>query len=211
MDRRSAERLGQGAGRRPSGYDAAMRKLILVKHGAPRVDPDTPSDQWGLSDEGRARCQALIEPLRAYHPDVIIASTEPKAMETAEILGIAFGLSAGALEGLREHDRSNVPHLNTREFISYVELFFRRSSQTVLGMESAAQALRRFSSAVNEAIELHPQGNLLLVTHGTVLALYLESHSDHSGFALWRRMSLPSYAVMELPGKQVIEVVDRLR
>ena len=49
-----------------------------------------------------------------------------------------------------------------------------------------------------------------VVTHGTVLALFLAKHNrELKGFDVWRRMGLPSFVVIEVPGYRVSEMVER--
>lgn len=186
------------------------RQLILIKHAAPLVDPAKSSDLWRLSEAGRAQAAKLAEVLRSSEIRAIVSSEEPKARETAEILGAALGVRVETARELREHDRRNVPHMRSRDFISMVELFFRKPDERVLGSESATQALERFERAVDEVIASHSEGNVAIVAHGTVIALYLARHSDRSGFELWRAMGLPSYAVINLPQRKVENVVEKI-
>src|SRR5687768_11730602 len=159
----------------------AMRKLILIKHAAPLVIPGTPPEKWTLSDKGRESIPALAEAVRAHAPGTIIASEEPKACETAELLGqqLGGGVPVETAPGLHEHDRSNVPHRRSGEFISHMEVFFRKPTERVLGRESAVQALDRFEQAVNDAVAKHAEGNIAIVSHGTVIALFAAEHTDH--------------------------------
>jgi len=86
-----------------------LSNLILVRHSVPEIDPDVPSFQWHLSDEGRKQCFQLAENLKAYTIKVIFTSPESKAQETAEILATQLGnMPVDVHEGLREHDRRNV-------------------------------------------------------------------------------------------------------
>src|SRR5688572_15766164 len=186
------------------------RKLILIKHASPLVVPGTPPEKWKLSDKGRESCTPLAEAIRAHAPGTIVASEEPKATETAEILGQRLGVPVETAPGLHEHDRSNVPHMRSGEFISHVEVFFRRPTERVLGRESAVQALDRFESAVDAVVEKHTEGNVAIVSHGTVIALFAAEHSDRYGFELWREMGLPSFLVMDLPGYHLRDVVPRI-
>ena len=187
-----------------------MRKLILIKHASPLVIPGAPPEKWKLSDKGRESCGPLAEAIRPHAPAIIVASEEPKATETAEIIGRSLGVAAETATGLHEHDRSNVPHMRSGEFISHMEVFFRKPTERVLGRESAVQALDRFESAVNGIVTKHPEGNIAVVSHGTVIALLAAEHSDRYGFELWREMGLPSFAVFELPGMELAEVVAKV-
>jgi broad specificity phosphatase PhoE len=187
-----------------------MRTLILIKHAAPLVDPAKSSDLWKLSEVGREQAGKLAQQLRAMEIAVLVSSEEPKAKETAEIVGSALAVNVKTARDLREHDRRNVPHMRSRDFISMVELFFRKPGERVLGSESANEALARFTTAVDEVLASHGEGNVGIVAHGTVIALYLAAHSQRNGFELWRAMGLPSYAVIELPERAVEQVVEKI-
>lgn len=187
-----------------------MAKLILIKHAAPQVDPMVESSKWPLSDRGRAMCKPLAMRIAEHEPAAIVSSTEPKALETAQLVAAELGLSSSTAEGLHEHDRSNVPHMRSGEFISMVELFFRKPEQRVLGNETAAAAASRFAGAIDGVLTAHPEENLAVVTHGTVLALLLADRAGQNAFELWRSMALPSFVVIERPDWRVIEVVNRI-
>jgi broad specificity phosphatase PhoE len=186
------------------------RKLILVKHAPPEVVPDVPSEKWVLSDRGRVLCEPLADHLAAHSPAVIVSSEEPKAAETARLVAERLGVPWRTAPGLHEHDRSNVPHLRSGEFISMVELLFRKPSELVLGRETAEQARDRFEAAVQEAVDGQDEGNIAVVSHGTVISLMLEGRASRGGFATWRAMGLPSFAVLSLPEMSLIETVDRV-
>jgi broad specificity phosphatase PhoE len=85
-----------------------MPHLLLVKHSHPASLLDAPAREWHLSETGRTRCQPLAERLRAYEPQTIFSSVEPKAVETAQIVAGCLGLTTQAAEGLHEHERSSL-------------------------------------------------------------------------------------------------------
>src|SRR3954447_3995876 len=187
-----------------------MRKVILVKHAAPQVVPGVPPEKWTLSEQGKQRCGPLAEALRAYQPGLVVSSREPKAVETGELVAGQLALPFEAVEGLHEHDRSNVPHLPSREFISLMELFFRRPDERVLGRETAAECLRRFEAAIERVLADHAGQNVAVVSHGTVIALFVAKHAGGKAFDLWRQMGLPSFRVLGLPDYSVEAAKDSL-
>src|SRR5215208_4702873 len=126
-----------------------MRKLILTKHASPLVIPGTPPEEWKLSDKGKESCVRLAEALREHQPAIIISSEEPKAQETAQLAASRLSVPFETTKDLHEHDRSNVPHMRSGEFISHMELFFRRPGELVLGRESADECLSRFEKALD--------------------------------------------------------------
>jgi broad specificity phosphatase PhoE len=50
-----------------------------------------------------------------------------------------------------------------------------------------------------------------IVTHGTVLALFLARHNrDRKGFDLWRQLGLPSFVIVTLPEFMIEQVTERV-
>ena len=187
-----------------------MRKLILIKHASPLVIPGTPPEEWKLSDKGKDACVPLAEALREHQPTVFVSSEEPKAQETAQLAASRLSVPVETAKDLHEHDRSNVPHMRSGEFISHMELFFRKPAELVLGHESANDALARFEAAANDVLAKHQFGNPAIVSHGTVLALFIAEHSGKKPFELWRQLGLPSFVVMSLPDFRIEKIVDRI-
>src|SRR4051812_9224079 len=110
-----------------------MPKLLLIKHAKPQVDPAKPPESWKLSDEGRSQARVLATHLATHELSIIVFSDEAKATETAQIVASELKISVQSHPNLHEHDRSNVPHMRSGEFISHIELFFRRPEEVVLG------------------------------------------------------------------------------
>src|SRR4051794_23409459 len=127
-----------------------MPQLILIKHAAPEVDPDVPAERWRLSEKGRPACPPLAASLASYSPKRVVSSEEAKASETAKLVAQELGVPWETAAGLQEHDRSNVPHMRSGDFISTMELLFRKPQQLVLGRETASGALKRFRNAIDD-------------------------------------------------------------
>jgi broad specificity phosphatase PhoE len=188
-----------------------MSKLILVKHSAVRVEPGIPPEQWRLSDQGRRRCDALADRLAALAPTAVITSTEPKALETGQIVAERLSIPVQTAPDLHEHVRTRVPHMPSAQFISMVELMLRRPDELVLGDETAQQASDRIAGAVDGVLAARAGQTVAIVTHGTVLALLVARHNpQRPAFQLWRELQLPSFVVLSLPGMRVEQVVARV-
>ena len=91
-----------------------MRKLLLIKHAKPLVDPAKSSELWRLSDAGREQAKKLGDELAQHQPAIVISSDEPKAQETAAIIAEQLKIPTESAGGLQEHDRRNVPHMRLR-------------------------------------------------------------------------------------------------
>jgi broad specificity phosphatase PhoE len=185
-----------------------MAKLILVKHSLPVVERGVPASQWHLGEAGQRRCAALAAALDAYRPADIVCSQEPKAVETAARVAAAWGQPYTALPGLHEHRRERVGWLAGEAFEAAVQRFFEAPALLVLGEETALAAHERFTGAMADVIGQHPGRNLIVVAHGTVLALYAAAVAGVDGFGLWRRLGLPSFVVFEQAGGPIERVVE---
>lgn len=191
-----------------SGERSQQRKLILVRHSTPEIEPQRPASQWRLSDEGRLRCRTLVGRLAAYHPTLVVTSTEPKAIETGQIVAQELGIPCKIAEGLHEHERSGVGWGSREEFLAQVALLFERPSELVFGDETADQAHNRFAKSIASVVQQIPEGNLAVVSHGTVMTLFISRAAGLDPFPFWRRLSLPAFAVLSLPDFDLLQVVE---
>ena len=176
-----------------------MPILILVKHALPQIDPTVSANQWRLSEEGQCFSRVLAQKLAQYELDLIFSSVEPKAIETARIVATALEKRIEVVEGLHEHDRNNVGFLEKKKFEASVAQFFNQPDLLTFGNETANQAHHRFSRAVMGMIEKYPDKNIALVTHGTVLTLFVSRLVGIEPFAFWKDLALPSWVVRSHP------------
>ncbi len=185
-------------------------RLILVRHSLPEIVPSLPAYEWRLSKAGRRRCQALADRLATYHPDVIVTSVERKAIETGQIVADLLGKPVEMVQGLQEHDRSNVGWLGGEQFEAAVADFFRKPDELILGRETANQASQRFAAAIEGVQAVYPLHTVVAVTHGTVLSLFVARVGKLQPFRLWTRLGMPALVVLSVPGHDVQEVVERV-
>jgi broad specificity phosphatase PhoE len=192
------------------GRRSPLRKLILVKHSLPQIVPALPSDRWLLSEEGRRRAGLLAERIRPLRPGVVVSSREPKARETADVIAGSAGLTVVVREGLHEHERSGVGFLGALEFDEAIRSMFARPAELVLGDETAVEAGRRFASAVEAVLDRYRDGDVVVVAHGTVIALFVSGANDVAPFQFWSKLGLPSYVVLSAPGMGLLETVGSI-
>ncbi len=184
-----------------------MTRLLLVKHSLVEIVESAPAHEWILSNEGRMRAQMLAEKLIAFRPDAVVSSLEPKARQTAEIIAEECRLNVQTMEGLHEHERSRVPFLQRDKFEFIVKEFFEKPDSIVFGDESAAHALARFQKAVDAAIQSTNADVLIVVSHGTVISLYVSAVAGCDDYLLWREMELPSCVVLDLEANSIAEKI----
>lgn len=136
-----------------------MTTLLLVRHG--ETDWNAEHRYQGhadvpLNERGRVQARALAEDLASGRIGTIYTSDLARARETAEIVGARLRIPVAADRDLREIDVGAVEGLTFAE------------AQTLGGWrgETKEQHSRRILGAVRRIGERHPDGRVLVVTHG---------------------------------------------
>lgn len=185
-------------------------KLILVKHSLPEIIPELPASQWKLSAQGKTSCIPLARQLALYKPQTIVSSEEPKALQTASILAEELNLQAFIVADLHEQERPKPGLLSAKKFEEQVKALFANPEIVVLGSETAAQAQSRFHQAVMKLTTQHQDETILVISHGTVITLFLQMVCQVEPFPLWKSLGLPSYVVLNMPGFQLEKIVPTI-
>jgi broad specificity phosphatase PhoE len=142
----------------------------FLTHAEVVVDPSAPIESWPLSPAGRVRAASAAALAWGPGPRRIVSSTERKAMDTAEVLGAAVGVTPTTDAELGEIDRSATGFLPPDEFEGVVDRFFAEPSTSVRGWERAVDAQERIVRAVRRCTA---DGDVTIVSHGAVGALLL--------------------------------------
>lgn len=190
--------------------DRNRRALILVKHAMPEIDPRVSAPNWPLSPAGREASVALAKRLERYRQTRVVTSVEPKAAETGKIVAATLGLPVSTVPGLHEHDSGDVPFMGTEAWNTTVAEVFARPDDVVLGRDSANDAADRFAAAVAAVQVEYPADTIVIAAHGRVISLAVARANAIDGFALWRRLGLPSFVVVDPSDWRVMEVVGEV-
>ena len=131
---------------------------LYITHPQVAVDPAVPVPDWGLSERGRERAALAASTNWARRIGRFVASTERKAIETAEIL------SAGRLpmetdHAMGENDRSATGFITPDRFEAAADAFFAepdrswRGGDHGLGRAPAGGRGLSFSSATTHTTD----------------------------------------------------------
>lgn len=182
--------------------------LILVRHSLPEILPGIPASSWRLSPEGERRCLLLAQRITAYHPGVVVSSHEIKAVETARWVADRVRQPVQILDGLEEHHREKVAFSGQLDFKKRVKQFFEHPGELVFGSETALQAEERFSKTLSTVIDHNPSKSLVVVTHGTVISLFIWRRIGVEPYQFWQNLGMPAYVLLPLPELDEILMVE---
>jgi len=198
IEKRPTGRRLAGSGG-PGSYRALVARLLhIVTHPEVQVDPWVPVPEWGLSNDGLRRAAGLLVLPWAQQLAHVFSSGERKAVQTAELLAAAGGLSVVVDEALGENDRSATGYLPPAEFEAVADLFFREPTRTVRGWESARAAQQRMVTAVDRCLARAATGDVAVVAQGAVGTLLwcnlaeepIDRRHDQPGQGSWYSVDL---------------------
>ena len=178
-----------------------MRILSLVRHSESQLDSSLPPHKWGLTESGRGRCVSLAAKLKPLEPGIVFTSDELKARQTGELVAASLSLPCRTAPGLNEHRRGAGKIVDRGTFLAQIQNMFARPDEVVFGLESANQALERFSEAVHAVMDSCPDRRVVIVSHGTVMSLYYGAVTGLDPYQFWRLLGLPGFYTVSWPDR----------
>lgn len=179
------------------------RGVIFVRHAMPEVTRGLARSLWPLSEAAREDCVLLAHALPAGLAASVLTSEEKKARDTATIIGLRRGLKVEVDPRLGEVDR---PEIWDEDYRAVAERYLATGSEP--GWEPQESAARRMGEAVAERLERGGEGDVVVVSHGLAIALYLAAMVDVDVVSFWRQLAFPDAWRWE-PGSQRLERVFR--
>jgi broad specificity phosphatase PhoE len=175
-----------------------MGYLYLIRHPAPQVDPECPTEDWHLSEEG---VQQVVElALAPFWPKVqaIYCSTQQKASKPAQDIGKQYGIPVVPLPELAEVTRPPHFYSTPAEFMEIVRRFFDEPKAPMEGWESSSDALARFNRGIEQIAATWPEENIAILSHGMILNLYTAMAAGNRPlFSQWAHIGFTDVAVVD--------------
>ena len=174
-------------------------RLILIRHSIPTIDSSRPAATWRLSESGRNAATAIAFELSGRGIRSVISSEEPKATETATIIADSLEIPLSSAPGLHEHERGQLDWHDEEAWYALIRRFFERPNEVVFGYESANESLARFKTAIEDVLiqPAHQLGTIAVVSHGTVMSLYVADQTGDDPYSIWNGLRMPDH--VELP------------
>lgn len=156
-------------------------RVVLVRHGESQVTVRRvvggPRSCTGLSELGRKQARVLRDRLdetgELDGAGVLVSSEYPRAIETAEAIAPALGLSIGRDARFGEHDPG--PDCDGLTFQEFVDRHGMPDWQgdpygvTFPGGETLATFHHRVGEGLSETVRTHPGATIVISCHGGVV------------------------------------------
>ena len=180
----------------PTSRDGSGRRLFLVRHGRPLVDPERPAATWRLDPAALGDVDALRASGRLPAGATWCSSPEPKARETAARL---TDRPVQVVDDLAEQVRGVHWFDTDDDFRAAVRRAFERPDErAVPAWEPIAATRDRVVGAVRRLRGEHA-GDLVLVGHGTAWTVLTSTLTGTApDLSAWERLAMPDLLVTRL-------------
>jgi 2,3-bisphosphoglycerate-dependent phosphoglycerate mutase len=166
--------------------------IYLVRHcKADGQEPDAP-----LTEEGRQQANRLAELLYAREIDCILSSPFVRTIDSITPLAKMLQRNVVTDERLAERILCGGNRPNWREMLRNT---FDDLELCYEGGESSGAAMNRAMAVIGEVRDgLH--SNIVITTHGNLMALLLKACGAHFGFEEWEALSNPDVYRLQFDG-----------
>ena len=173
-------------------------QLIFLRHAKTQKDPSKVTT-WLLTEEGEKAAQNLAESGVFDDIDIIITSTEQKAILTATPFAKKLQKEIIKIPELNEIHRGKGEFLSQEEFFKIKEQMFLDLDFTKDSWETSNNALKRFQMAISDIDNKYDNKKILIVSHGTVLSLYFADLLNELNKVMqrWLRLGFCDWGVIE--------------
>ncbi|HVH25299.1 MAG TPA: histidine phosphatase family protein [Vicinamibacterales bacterium] len=172
----------------------ATTTIYIVRHAHSDWTGDHNDNGRPLSDAGVEAAKVLAARLASFPITAIYSSPYRRSVDTVVRLAERLNVRLELVPNLRERELPVVP---AGEFHRLVENAWRSPAESVEGGESNIRAQARGLDVMRTVLERHQGQQVVLATHGNLLALIVNGLDSVSGYEFWRRLSLPDIYRLE--------------
>ena len=162
-----------------------MVHIYLVRHAHAAWTPD---ENRPLSPRGIRDCEQITTALYRFPIDTIYASPYRRAAQTVEAFAEQAGLPIRILDDLCERRLADGP---VDDFEAVIHTLWANPDFAHPGGESNFTAQVRGVAAIKLLCARHPQGHVVVATHGNLMALILQYFDPSLGYAFWKGLRMP--------------------
>ncbi|MDH5401709.1 MAG: phosphoglycerate mutase family protein [Candidatus Heimdallarchaeota archaeon] len=182
--------------------------VIFLRHAEPLIDEGKSKDQWELTEKAikDTKINATFPHLNRIN--LIYTSPEMKALQTATIISDQIKADLMISADLKEVDHQVTKFMTNEEYLNMKNRYFYGDYPG----EKIHQAFYRIYSFMSRIESLHPDKEILLVSHGTLLATLFgkmkELHPEKM-YDSWKNLSFLSWGWI-IGGRISKSIFDRV-
>ncbi|MFB3225172.1 histidine phosphatase family protein [Exiguobacterium sp. PHA03] len=167
-----------------------MTTIYFVRH---CESVKTGSDrERGLTDAGQQQAQKLVVFFRTIPIDAIYSSPMRRAMNSVRLLANQRNMQVITVPFQERLFQLIDERLTTERLEKVLRQSFLDADYSEVGGESNRMALDRAVAAIEKLHDMHPNQQVVVATHGLVLALVLEKYTGRAANEWLDAMSSPA-------------------
>lgn len=172
-----------------------MTRIFLVRHAESTWNPMKKLQgiqDPALSARGKLQAERVGQRFKGIHLDALYSSHLTRALQTAEAIARATGLSVVQKSGLQElcfgeWEGKLLSEVNMDGYHNFLEYWVHMlRCRPVTGSEPLEICRHRMVEAISRIILKHPNGNAAIVSHGTALAIFFQHVLETPLENMWR-------------------------
>ncbi|MHA1516430.1 MAG: histidine phosphatase family protein [Candidatus Heimdallarchaeaceae archaeon] len=136
------------------------------------IDKSQPAEKWVISETGIEEICNVVSSGKFDDVDVIISSSEKKAIQTAFYLSERIEKEINLNPNLKELDRGQEVIKTQEDYETKVWRIFDNPSECSFGWETAEGALGRFKRGISQIENTYSHKKIFIVSHGIILTLF---------------------------------------
>lgn len=173
---------------------------IFLRHALTTIDKSQPAEKWVISDTGIEEICSVVSSGKFDDVDVIISSSEKKAIQTAFYLSERIDKEINLNPNLRELERGQEFIETQEDYETRVWRIFNNPSECSFGWETAKGALGRFKRGISRLESTYSDKKIFIVSHGIILTLFFADYynwDSKKAFNQWKEFAFCSYIIIE--------------
>jgi broad specificity phosphatase PhoE len=179
-------------------------KFVFIRHSKTDRNSKVPIVCWGLAEQGVELAKELSQKPVIKDLDVVYASFQTKALETAVLLAKPNAIPIKANNGLTEVTSFTGPFEPDFDlYTKNVHDFYSDDLDRIAGGETKDEALDRFTTTLESIANTESDKDFVgIITHGNILTLFSALYKDVDCYELHTAIKQPDVAIFDWDGKK---------
>lgn len=163
-----------------------MTNIYLVRHAHSTYSADERNRP--LSEKGKSDAQLITQVMKSKSIDVVLSSPYKRAFQTIQKIANYSQLHIDIVEDFKERKLADIP---IEDFNSAILKLWQDENYAHTGGESNLVAQARAINALNDVLKKYKNKNIVIGTHGNIMALIMNHFSKKYDYTFWSKLEMP--------------------
>lgn len=175
--------------------------IYLIRHAEISFIPN--ENRRGLSEKGKKDARILTERLRSYNISKVISSPYLRAVDTVKGIAEERGLDIEIIDDFRER---KITSGYIKDFYFFTKSQWEDFEYCLHQGESLNEVKMRGITAVRMLLSKYKGENMVISTHGTILAAMINYYDSNCDYNFWLNLKMPDVYKLIFEGKELMSI-----